>query len=302
MVELRTGLALENIEALKKEEETVSGITAEEYDFSAGKVTRVHIESDAAAQKIGREKGRYITIQFEKVQNLEEAAFEAAVRQTAKEISDLCQFAPDDTVLVAALGNEGITPDALGPKCLDHLLVTRQLERVAPEMLGENKLRCVAGIATNVFGVTGIESVEMVRGIASDLRPRWIIVIDALATGDMSRLCKTVQISDTAISPGGGVQNHRPTLSEDAVDARMISIGMPTVIDAGTLLCLFCDTLGISADEQMEKVLHPFSDSLIAMPSQIDSAVAAGAKLLAFSLNRALHFEMETADMMKYLA
>lgn len=285
MVQYRTGLTLESVEALGSDAEKLQGIVQEENTFSAGKVTKVEIKTAEAADKIGREKGRYITIQFDAVQNLSEEDFTAAVEKTAEEISTLCHFSADDTVLVAALGNEGITPDALGPKTLDHLLVTRQLQRVAPQMLGENKLRTVAGIATNVFGVTGIESVEMVQGIAKVIRPDWIFVIDALATGDLSRLCKTVQISNTAISPGGGVQNERPTLSEEAVAAKMISIGMPTVMD----LRVFCDDAKTA-------------EGLIVIPSQIDSAVAAGAKLLGFALNRALHYQMEIEEMEKYLA
>lgn len=267
------------------------GIKTQEREFPGGRVTVVRLKEK---NEFHRPAGEYTTVELSQVQRLQDDALEEAVRQ----ISDiLLRYIVGEKVLVAALGNNDITPDSLGPKMMSHLMITRPYEQIAPEQLGKGRLRSVSAICTNVFGATGVESAEMICGVARQIRPDCVIVIDALATAHLSRLCSTVQIADSGITPGGGVGNHRLSIDEKTLGVPVISIGMPTVMNGQTLASF------LTEDEQkIQKVLSPFESDLIVTPTQIGSATDNGAKLIAFSLNRALHYRMSVEDMLKYLS
>ncbi len=281
----QSGLLLEAVENAE------GGIKTVERKFPGGKVTVVQLNEK---NEFGRPAGEYTTVELSQVQHLQDEALEEAVRQ----ISDiLIRYIVGEKVLIAALGNNDITPDSLGPKMLSHLMITRPFEQIAPEQLGKGRLRSVSAICTNVFGATGVESAEMICGVARQIRPDLVIVIDALATSHLSRLCSTVQIADSGITPGGGVGNNRLSIDEKTLGIPVISIGMPTVMNGQTLASF------LTEDEQkIQKALAPFERDLIVTPTQIGSATDNGAKLIAFSLNRALHYRLSVADMLKYLS
>lgn len=285
MKSFQSSLLLEAMESVDH------GVKTKEETFSGGRVTTVELPEENPFSKPG---GKYITIETKRVQSLQDQAFENAVNAVARAITPMIHGA---RVLVAALGNNDITPDSLGPKMMRHLMVTRPFEQIAPDALGEGKLRSVAAVCTNVYGATGIESAEMIRGVTAQIQPDTVIVIDALATTHLSRLCSTVQVADTGLVPGSGVANARKEVSRSALGVPVISVGMPTVMDGAALL----EQVG-SSNETVDQTLSEYGETLIAMPTGIGTATDNGAKLLAFALNKALHYNMSMRDMLSFLS
>ena len=181
-------------------------------------------------------------------------------------------------VLVAGLGNRAITPDAVGPKVHQNTLVTRHLVRQMPEHFGS--LRPVASVAAEVMGTTGVESGELVRAVCEKLQPACVVAVDALASRSLKRLCKTVQIADTGITPGSGVGNHRMGLTRDTLGVPVIAVGVPTVVDGATLAA---DLLGT---EQLPDLGE--GGGLLVTPKDIDSQVNDLAKVIGYGVSMAL--------------
>lgn len=278
------GLLLEAVE------ENARGVKTEEKEFDGGKITTVLLEEQ---NPFDRPAGKYTTVELEQVQRLQDEALEKAVEEIAALLSELIR---GKRVLIAALGNNEITPDSLGPKMTSHLMITRPLELLQPEVFVKSGFRSVAAVCTNVFGTTGVESAEMIAGVCRQIQAETVIVIDALATNRLSRLCSTVQISDGGMAPGAGVGNHRQLLNEQTLGVPVISIGMPTVMNGRTLAEDLCED-----EQRIGEVLSPFTEDLIVTPTQIGVATDNGAKLIAFALNRALH-SLTIEEMLQYLS
>lgn len=280
----RTGLIIETMElATLKSQENIP--SAKKEKFECCNVTTVVVETDDESKALDREKGNYITVEFDKTYSITDEAFESVVDVIADKIKTLSDKFFGERIVVAGIGNKNITADSIGPKSIERIIVTRSLENT--EFISKDCFGNVSAIAADVFGVTGIESAELIEGIASVLNPALVIVVDALATTSLSRLCKTVQISDTSLVPGGGVDNARKSISPNNIKVPIISIGIPTVIDV-------CDV--VKSDIKTE-----YDDSLVAMPARIDDATDIGAKLIAFSLNKALHNNLSVDDILKFL-
>lgn len=262
---------------LEAMEERGEGVCTEEKHFAGGSIRRVQLEQK---NPYGRPAGNYVTVELQPVQGLQEEELGQAVAAVAGELRPMLR---GKRVLVAALGNRDITPDSLGPKMTRHLMITRPLEMLQPEVFRESGLRSVAAVCTNVFGTTGVESAEMIAGITGRIGAQTVIVIDALATEHRSRLCTTVQLSDGGLAPGAGVGNHRALLNAEVLGVPVISVGMPTVMSARKLT------------EKAE------GEELLVMPTDIGVATDNGAKLLAFALNQALH-DVSIREMLGYLS
>ncbi len=280
----RTGLIIETMEAATLKSQSNLPSSTEE-DFGFCNVTTVNIETDEESRAIKREKGSYITVEFEKTYCITDDDFEKVVDVIAGKIKLFSDKYFGNRIVVAGIGNKNITADSIGPKSVERIIVTRSLENT--EFISKDCFGNVSAIAADVFGVTGIESAELIEGIAYVLKPSLIIVVDALATTSLSRLCKTVQISNTTLVPGGGVDNARKKISPKNLNVPIVSIGIPTVIDV-------CDIF--ESDMKAE-----YDESLVAMPARIDDATDTGAKLIAFSLNKALHNSLEVDDILKIL-
>ncbi len=271
--------------------EELGGVSSRERQFKGGKVTSVHLRE---GNPFGKPAGLYHTVELGAVQGLQEESLQVAVHEIAELIIPMLR---GRRVLVAALGNNDITPDSLGPKIMRHLMITRPFALLQSEVFETSGLRSVAAVCTNVFGATGVESAEMIDGLCRRIGAETVIVIDALATEQLSRLCSTVQISDGGIAPGAGVGNHRITLDQSSLGVPVISMGVPTVISGKRLACL------LDADEEKTaKLLAECEDDLIVTPTQIATATDNGAKLIAFALNRALHDRLSIEDMLGYLS
>lgn len=196
------------------------------------------------------------------------------------------------TILVAALGNRAITPDALGPLVHQRLLITRHLAAGAPELFAS--LRSVAAVSAGVLGTTGVESRELIRAAVELVKPVCVIAVDALAARSAKRLCAAVQLTDAGIAPGSGVGNHRPALNEESLGVKVIGVGVPTVVDAKTLALDILEEAGMPAAEE---TLAGVGQALFVTPRDIDEKVALCAKVVGYAINLAAQREMKLEEL-----
>lgn len=265
------------------------GICSEVTELNWCTLTEVRVEDQEGAAAIGREIGRYLTLETEKTYEIGEPAFEEIADILAKHLRQM--LGEKKRILVLGIGNPNITPDSLGDKAVRRLMVTRPLSPLPAAFSS------VSAAAAPVFGISGIESAEMAQGLARVLQPEAVILIDAMATGSLDRLCKTIQLSDSGLTPGGGVDNSRKEISAHTLGVPVLSIGMPTVVDCRALLRHVLE-------EEWENYgvkLHPYEESLIATPRQMEAATDMGAKIIAFALNKAFHGDLSTEEILKYL-
>lgn len=283
MIRKKSGLLIEASEF--KNEKNQNVINSEFKKYNSCRVTTVRIENDEQAKRILRERGTYITIEFKKTCGISDEDFENVVDVISLNIKKFTDEYKGQRIIVVGIGNRNITADSIGPKTIDRIIVTRALE--CTEFIGESLFGNVCAISADVFGVTGIESAELIEGLANILKPKLIVVVDSLATTSVSRLCKSVQISNTSLIPGGGIKNDREIISPQKINVPIVSIGIPTVINVMSLI-----------DKKEET--NDFDD-LIAIPPRIDDMTDSGAKLISFALNKALHSDLETEDILKFL-
>lgn len=227
----RTDLALESADSLcqgGRQFSAESGLVRIEGCREGYRVTQVTVTSPAGAEAIGKPIGRYVTVDLRDYFQRSRHFFQRAVRCLAAELKELLPPKRGAGVLVAGLGNRGMTADAVGPLALESLLVTRHMVRDLPEQF--NGFTPVSALATGVLAATGMETLEIIRGAAAAVEPAAIIAIDALAARSRDRLCATVQLSDTGLVPGSGVGNHRRGVDKAALGVPVIALGVPTVI------------------------------------------------------------------------
>lgn len=221
------------------EKQIEDGVTVNKRQENDIEIIEVEIKNNK--NSLNKKKGKYITISYQDVTDKENGNnLEKVVVQELKRVFKYLNIKEDDSCLVVGLGNKDSTPDALGPKTIDNILVTRYLYEIEKIEVDKN-YRNVASIVPGVTGTTGIESSDIILGIIEKIRPSFIIVIDALASSSIDRVNKTIQITDTGILPGSGVYNNRKELSYETLNIPVISIGIPTVIEAFVLVS---DTIG----------------------------------------------------------
>jgi len=295
----RTDLAVEAREIWAEsaaETTELQGVRATDQTLHGYETTIVEILDAEGERALGKPQGTYITVELNAFLRREEAAFSRGVHAIRDHLVPLLRLKDDDTVLVVGLGNQAITPDAIGPLTAKHTLATRHLADQIPEHFGG--FRKVTVLQPGVLGTTGVESAEMVRAFVSEFRPDCIIAVDALASRKLSRVCRTVQISDTGIAPGSGVGNHRRALSRETLGLPVLAVGVPTVVDAGTLAADLLEESG--RDDADPAQFSAFGGGMIVTPKEIDTQAADISKLLAYALNCALHqgLTVEDVDML----
>ncbi|MGE5554449.1 MAG: GPR endopeptidase [Betaproteobacteria bacterium] len=241
---VRTDLALEATEVVRaRTGQDVPGAQIDEEETEFAKVTRMSIYSAQAARSLGKLPGHYCTIESPGLRNRDRVLQEEVSQIFAKEISRfLTRIAPEALVMVVGLGNWNATPDALGPKVVNQLLVTRHLFAMSPPELRQG-LRPVAAIAPGVLGITGIETAEIVFSLVKQVHPAMVIAIDALASRSTDRLCTTIQISDSGVHPGSGVGNRRMGITPESLGVPVLAVGVPTVVHAVTLVADALDAI-----------------------------------------------------------
>ena len=295
MENIRTDLAVESRQAYFDEK----GAEPEGAVFSTSEldgfdVSCLEISTPAAARGLGKPMGSYCTMGLDVLISRRENAFNNAAVCLSKLLRSFTSLPERGTVLVVGLGNSAMTPDALGPMAVENIMVTRHLIDAMPEYFGN--YRGVAAIATGVLGTTGIEAQELVRALKVRLKPAAIITVDALASRSMDRLCRTVQLTDSGIVPGSGVGNSRAALSEKLLGVPVISVGVPTVVDAVTMARdIFPD--GAAEEETLKK-----AEGVFVTPRNIDASIADCAKLIGYGINLALHNGLTVADIDMFLS
>ncbi|MBQ6819532.1 MAG: GPR endopeptidase [Clostridia bacterium] len=276
-MEIRTDLALERREMAA---DNCQGVTSETLSVGTARITRIMVTDSVGAQCVGKPVGSYVTIE---VPPFSDESASDDERRSAITV-ELTRILPKEgPILIAGLGNADITPDALGPKTVESILATRHIGEELSHSLGLGALRSVSVISPGVLGKTGIETVEIIKGVVREVSPAAVIVIDALASRRLSRLGCTVQISDTGISPGSGVGNARKEISQSTLGVPVIAMGVPTVVDATTLAK---DLL--HGEEQQEDITQN-GQGMMVTPKEIDTVIDHAADLVALSINCALH-------------
>ena len=283
----RTDLAIEMQEY--HQNKTLDGVLSKTETYDGIKITTIEIINEDGEKLIGKPKGRYITIETEKLFKSSEA-FSSVAKVLCRELRKL--MPKEGTVLVAGLGNEDITPDALGPKTLNQLLATRHISSELSESLGLGELRSVAGIVPGVLGKTGIETVEIIDGVVKKISPDCVIVIDALASRNTARLGTTLQLCDTGVFPGSGVGNRRKGITAETLDIPVVAIGVPTVVDALTMAWDILEKKNIGLDEN-ELLQHR---QMMVTPKEIDSLINKASQLIAMGINMALQKNLTAED------
>lgn len=277
----RSDLALEQAQHLKKNlPDSVRMLTRKEGGVT---ITAVQITDEAAKQAMGKEIGSYITIALTPF--YQGGVTDAEIEAVATELSLL--LPREGTVLIAGLGNIHITPDALGPRTVDLILATRHIAGEVAKSSGLSGLRPVAAIAPGVLGQTGIETSEIISAIVARIKPAAVLAIDALCAKDCDRLGSTIQISNTGISPGSGVMNHRRELSFSTLGVPVVSMGVPTVVDAETLL----EELSGERCQQSRT-----TRMMMVTPREVDLLIERASKVLSLSINKALQPDISLSD------
>ena len=275
----RTDLAVESMENMT---DSVPGIHCEESAFGSVSVSRIRVYSPEGSQALGRPQGHYVTVEVPPFSD--EIGGDDVVTVLKRELGRLLDT--DDTVLVVGLGNTAITPDSLGPRVADRVLATRHISGEVARSTGLEDLRRVAVLAPGVLGQTGVETGEILCGVVDRIRPGAVIVVDALASRRLSRLGCTVQMSDAGIAPGPGIGNTRMRIDASTLGIPVLSVGVPTVVDAVTLAY---DLTGQDCREDVE----PRGAHMIVTPQEIDLLIDRAAATVAHAINCALQPHMD---------
>lgn len=292
---VRTDLALEVRESFTEDNVEVKGVVLkEEYDKKKDiRITTVIIKDEEGQRAMNKPKGNYITIEAPRLQEEDENYHEPISKEIAGYIKELSGGIKNKEILIAGLGNREITPDKLGPQVVDNLFVTRHLIReYGNEFKEKNEMESMSAISPGVMAQTGMESSEILRGIIRETKPDLVIVIDALAARSIQRLNTTIQITDTGISPGSGVGNNRNALNKESLGIDVIAIGVPTVVDAATIVT---DSLERALGEKgfQENEVHMFINemnyssmqNMFVTPKNIDESI----KRISYTISEALN-------------
>lgn len=238
--QVRTDLALEARESIGEGAGEVHGIRVEEEEKkeSGVHVTRVVVETKNGAKAIGKPIGTYITLEASALTEPDEDYHREVSEELAKQLKSIFpEEKKEQSVLVVGLGNRDVTADALGPRVADNLFINRHIvKEYGKAAYSKNKMHLVSSIVPGVMAKTGMESAEIIHGVVKETKPDLLVVVDALAARSTKRLNRTVQITDTGIHPGSGVGNHRNALTKESLGVPVIAIGVPTVVDAATIV------------------------------------------------------------------
>lgn len=298
------------------------GVEMENAGDDEVKITRIRITSPTGEASIGKPMGNYITLEVPSLKDNDTEVYRKTIYAMANELKRIIPLKDDSKILIIGLGNWNVTPDALGPKVISNLMVTKHLLEYLPDQVDKG-IRPVSAISPGVLGTTGIETGEIVMGIVDKVKPDVLIAIDALAAKNMQRVNTTIQIADTGIAPGSGVGNKRMEISKNTINMPVVAIGVPTVVDAATMasetIDLVLDSMikqakqgtefynmlkDVNRDEKygmIKELLEPYVGNLIVTPKEIDDVVKRVSKVIANGLNIALHEGITLSDVDKYV-
>ena len=283
---IRTDLAMEAHACWRENAEKTSelpGVIAREEILRGFPLTRVEIVDKEGAEALGKPQGTYLTLDISAYWRHGTNIFRRSVENIAQLLK--LMLPEEGPIFVAGLGNRAMTPDALGPGCIEHLLITRHLREVLPGF------REVAALSGGVLGATGLEAAEWVKGVAEHVKPAAVIVVDALAARELDRVCSSVQIADTGLIPGSGVGNHRKALTIETLHIPVISIGVPTVVDIETIVY-----------DITKKKTPTVQKGFFVTPDAIDAKIKELSKIIGYGINLALQPGLLLEDLEVLLA
>lgn len=290
---IRTDLALEATERFTEENVEIRGVEiSEDYDEEKDvRTTVVKITTENGARTMGRPQGNYITIEAPGLSMSDEDYHREISEKLALHLKKLIHLEREQSILVVGLGNSAITADSLGPHVVDNLYITRHMIReYGLKSMGKERMHRVSGIIPGVMAQTGMETSEIVQGIVTETKPDVVIAIDALAARSTRRLNRTIQITDTGINPGSGVGNHRVGLTEENLQVKVIGIGVPTVVDAATIvrdsMAHLLDALEETEQKEfLEEMISPHLHTMFVTPRDVDETV----KYLSYTISEGLN-------------
>ena len=286
----------------------IDGVESTEEDVNENvKVSRVKITNQNGEQALGKPIGNYVTIDVKKLKLAGEDEIQKTSETVTNELRKIIDLHTDKQgdILVVGLGNIYVTPDSLGPKVINEIDVTRHIIKYLPQYIDEGT-RPVSAISPGVLGTTGIETVEILKGIVDNIQPKLLIVIDALASRSIERISSTIQISDTGIVPGAGVGNTRQEISQNTLGIPIVAIGIPTVVELATLVSdgidIFIDRLQDKAEsneylnklqqndkyEEVKEALNVGEYNMIVTPKEIDDLIENMKDIVARGINFAV--------------
>lgn len=307
MVNFRTDMAVERNDMYKKQNGQIDGVEVQNEEKENIKITRVKITNEEGEKALNKPKGNYITLDIKNIKTIDNGQIEKISDNLAEELRNIIKEHISDTedILIVGLGNLYVTPDALGPKVVPEIEITRHILEYMPKAMPEDT-RPVSAISPGVLGTTGIETMEILKGIVENVKPKMLIVIDALATRSIERISSSIQIADTGIVPGAGVNNTRKEISQKTLGIPVIALGIPTVVDLASItndcIDLFIENLqqkAMSNDylnklreqdnyEEIKEALVPKDYNMIVTPKEIDKLIENMSKIVATGINMAM--------------
>ena len=292
---IRTDLALEVRESFPEDDVEIKGVVlTEDYDeVNKIRVSTVEIKDEKGAKAMQKPIGTYITIEAPEIDKSDKDYHKPVSDEIAKQLRKLAGDLKREEVLVVGLGNREVTPDALGPQVVDNLFITRHLiKEYGNDFKEKHHLGSVSAISPGVMAQTGMESVEILKGIVKETKPKLLIVIDALASRSVNRLNTTIQLTNTGISPGSGVGNNRKALNEESLGTKVIALGVPTVVDAATIvadtLTKYMEKSGFDEEDInqfISEIREQQIDNMFVTPKNIDESI----KRISFTVSEALN-------------
>ncbi len=309
-MDFRTDMAVERRDLYRKAnkiENEIDGVECEEEELEDIRITRVAVTNETGEEALQKPIGNYITIDVKKIHNIETEKEDKIVEVISKELANIVDkhIKKEEEIMIVGLGNLYSTPDSLGSRVVNEVEITRHIKLYLPQYIDENT-RAISAISPGVLGTTGIESAEIIRGIVDKIKPKMIVAIDSLCSKSVSRINKSVQISDTGIVPGGGVGNARDELSEKTLGIPVVAIGVPTVVEMASItndcLDLFIEDLQKKAEsndalnklkdednyEKIKEALIPNDYNFIVTPKEIDDLIDSMKDIIARGINEAL--------------
>lgn len=305
----RTDLAVERNEIYKNQNNitNIDGVFVEEKNKNESKITRVNITNENGEKAIGKPIGIYTTIDINNIENVDDNKIDEISSILSEELKNVLSKHISDTedILVVGLGNIYVTPDALGPKVIPEIEVTRHIIKYMPNAMPKDT-RPVSAVSPGVLGITGIETVEILKGIVDNIKPKLLIVIDALAAKDIKRISSSIQISDTGIVPDGGVENARKEISQNTLGVPVVAIGIPTVVDLASItndcIDIFIQNLQQKAMsnetlndlkehdnyQEIKEALNVGEYNMIVTPKEIDKLIENMKAIISEGINKAL--------------
>lgn len=323
MKNVHTDLAVESREMYSESNNVeIEGVSVDIEETENYSITRIEIMNNNGVEKMRKPVGKYITIEVPNLDVTDQDLKDEVSQVLATEIKGMGYNKENSKILIIGLGNWNVSPDALGPKVVERVLVTRHYFVNYNKEFDETMAN-VAAMAPGVMGITGIESMDIVKGIVDKIKPDLLIAVDALASRKMNRVSKTIQIADTGISPGSGIGNKRMALNKETLGIPVLAIGIPTVVNAATMVNDTLDLILDSLKEQTEvgkefynllddlsdddkyslivEVLNPFMGNTIVTPKDIDVTIDDLSIIIANGLNIALHPGIDLKDVNRYL-